>query len=709
MHLDLYIENQKAELFKDEPITLTDTMQNVKDISKVFSPYTQTFSLPASDINNTIFKHYYNSQITNGFDARFRVPAILKLNGADFKTGEIRLNGVQMRNNAVYSYKVGFFSDVVKMKDLFGQDDLSALNPLSAYDTRYGSAYLNRLFETGETTSGVAATGIADRNVTLPLICLQTFWNYDSTSTITTPNLFDTPFYIPMFAPYYGLSGELKPALKVKRIIEAIETQYDIEFNMSDEVIGGETIVSFFDSDVFDELYLWLHRENAPTNTEGDDAPKYGIRFNWYSIKWYLSVYTYVAGGDGDFFSGGDEFTLLKGESMTLKVTLDATAYTGYLFNSEIRDELTNEIIWQQFDVKIPAGATTLTATNMTSGTLESRTFKLRLRTEGEAGYNWAAAPALGLQAIKTLADGTILSSTYTRGALVQTDNIYIQDYIPKIKVIDFLSNLMKVFNLTAYTLKGSSKIYIQTLDDFMSIGAQWNLSEYINIEKTSINRPIPFSAVNFNYSNAVTQPSIRYLANYSAQYGNLKYSAPDKFDGKAFDLQVKTQREVLINVVDETRTPTGNVQAWWVDAKGEVAKGSGYLFFNVNVDSSSYPITINSYNQYNAPSNSTASGNHTLNFGNEFDVYTRLANTNSLFARFYTQYIVQNFQERTRIKKFESYLPLNFLLNYKLNDKIIIGTEEYFINSVKTNLLTRKTTLELITKFEDYEPSVLS
>ena len=58
------------------------------------------------------------------------------------------------------------------------------------------------------------------------------------------------------------LRQELKPAIKCKRIIEAIQTQYNIEFNMADET----GITSFFDSDVFDDLYLWLHREKTPSN-----------------------------------------------------------------------------------------------------------------------------------------------------------------------------------------------------------------------------------------------------------------------------------------------------------------------------------------------------------------------------------------------------------------------------------------------------------
>ena len=48
-------------------------------------------------------------------------------------------------------------------------------------------------------------------------------------------------------------------------------------------------------------------------------------------------------------------------------------------------------------------------------------------------------------------------------------------------------------------------------------------------------------------------------------------------------------------------------------------------------------------------------------------------------------------------------------MLNYKLNDIITIGTEEYYINSIRMNLTTGKSELELIVKTATYTESVLT
>jgi hypothetical protein len=71
--LQLYIGTQRVDLFKDETVSFTQTIQNVKDISKIFTEFSKTFSLPASKVNNKIFQHYYNFDIQGGFDARNKV------------------------------------------------------------------------------------------------------------------------------------------------------------------------------------------------------------------------------------------------------------------------------------------------------------------------------------------------------------------------------------------------------------------------------------------------------------------------------------------------------------------------------------------------------------------------------------------------------------------------------------------------------------
>ena len=54
-YIQLYIQGERVDLFEDESVSITNTIQNIKDISKVFTSFSQSFTLPASKVNNKIF------------------------------------------------------------------------------------------------------------------------------------------------------------------------------------------------------------------------------------------------------------------------------------------------------------------------------------------------------------------------------------------------------------------------------------------------------------------------------------------------------------------------------------------------------------------------------------------------------------------------------------------------------------------------------
>ena len=104
----------------------------------------------------------------------------------------------------------------------------------------------------------------------------------------------------------------------------------------------------------------------------------------------------------------------------------------------------------------------------------------------------------------------------------------------------------------------------------------------------------------------------------------------------------------------------------------------------------------------YIIPSNSRAIAASTsednMNFGQMVNEYEGISFSGTLFQNYYFNYITNIFKVNSRIIKVTAYLPLRIILNYSLNDYIIINSKKYRINSIKTNLLTNKTDLELIT-----------
>ena len=115
----------------------------------------------------------------------------------------------------------------------------------------------------------------------------------------------------------------------------------------------------------------------------------------------------------------------------------------------------------------------------------------------------------------------------------------------------------------------------------------------------------------------------------------------------------------------------------------------------------SSFAIT-----QYWMPSNSNTLGTATvasdfnLNFGSEINSYQLTdygGDNNSLFQKFYQNYITRVFNKKTRLFKYKAILPLSILIKLSLDDKIVVGTREFTINKMTTKLQSGETELELL------------
>ena len=91
----------QVDLMEEDLISLTQVIQDVKSIDKVFTDFSKTFNLPASKTNNKLFQYWYNPDI-EGFDNQVMSNARIELNHFAFKEGKIRLESVVMRNGQPY-------------------------------------------------------------------------------------------------------------------------------------------------------------------------------------------------------------------------------------------------------------------------------------------------------------------------------------------------------------------------------------------------------------------------------------------------------------------------------------------------------------------------------------------------------------------------------------------------------------------------------
>ena len=97
--VQVYIEGQRLDLFKDEQISVTSIQQNVQDISKVMTDFSQSFSVPATPSNNAIFQHFYQNDVQSTIDHNIRRDAHIEIDLTTFRRGKMSLEKSEVKDN----------------------------------------------------------------------------------------------------------------------------------------------------------------------------------------------------------------------------------------------------------------------------------------------------------------------------------------------------------------------------------------------------------------------------------------------------------------------------------------------------------------------------------------------------------------------------------------------------------------------------------
>ena len=698
----VYNDTNRVDQFKDESVSFTQTIQNVKDLKKIFTEFTKTFALPASKKNNKIFKHYYNYDIANGFDARNKVKAALELNDIPFKKGKIALTGVDLKNNVPHTYKVTFYGNTVNLKDILGDDQLSNLSELSVLNTDYNYS-----------TVLAAMQNEYLGNLIVPLITHTDRATYDSAS-----NEYGNLYYRFNFGNTGIEFTQFKYALRLYGIISAIQTQYpDITF--SDDFFNTSN-TDFYN------LYMWLHRK------KGDITPQEQVErvYNTFSDLQQVSS----TGPRNSIIQSGSlrlqlnypqESPNQNNSFLEVRLTLTPTSatsnvpYSVKVFNFATGNQEVGGFVEQTGPqtIDLPAG------TNINMGLYVVQiACASTIEFAANGGIEWY------VKSMEVLFNPVqqILSIYIYRNASAFTTNLNLEfnilEQIPKMKIIDFLTGIFQMFNLTAYVQ--DDIIVVQTLDDFydkapISQGqvVPVNIDKYLDTTKSAVDIALPFSKVNFTYKGVKTFLAQQFNQINNRVWGSSSYS----LDGGVYDtpskeykIEIPFEHVMYERLVDQNNGSITDIQyGYFVDDNQESYIGEPLIFYKYR-KASGTDITIRdlagnrtAINNYYLPMNSKDIDSsiskvniHFDNYINEYranDNDNATAFTDTLFETQYSNYINEVFNPARRLTKVTAYLPYKIFSSLKLYDRISIGQKYYKINSMTTNLTTGKTEFELL------------
>lgn len=671
----VFVEGQKLDLFNDENIEVTSTIQNIQDISKTFTDFSQSFTIPTSPVNNGIWEYFYENAVTGTINYQERLEGYIEIDMTFFRRGKIQMEKSQLKNGQPNAYTITFYGDVTSLKDLLGEDLLSVLDHSTLdHDYSFTEIY-NRI-----TNPSI------DWDVCYPLITSNRVWQYQGVDPSGN------------FPNWYSNTGqnnisnnagaidyrELFPAVRVKSIFDLIAAQYGITFTGS-----------FLTDARFTQAYLWYKNKNdfdfigqAQNVTFNSVIAQGGSTYNLNpSSPPY--VFDFTQNVLNVYYQFGASFM-----DITISVATNSNPTVIYYLDTYVNGSLYQTTEGQGFTLNA-----SITNIPNVQGLNDVYSFKLRSTATLSVSLNITYSVSFFNPLFNT---DFVQIDTNVINLTTFTD---LASLAPVMKVQDFISGILKQFNLTCYGTKPNT-FQIVPLADWYGAGAVIDITEFTDKDEIGIDRVKLYKKIAFKFQPSENFMNKKYFEVGLKQWGNTEYQYP--YDGGEFTLEVPFEN-MLFNKFTGTNLQVG----YSLDSSfsPNIPKpllmykyGGVTLASHIHYTDGSGHFTNFDYTMFGQ--DLTSNGiQYSLNFAPETSSYWLTPIQQSIFATYYFPYLANLFNPKNRLTTIKANLPVSLLTGIQLNDRLIIRDKRYIINQMKTNMVTGVTEFELLNDFMPVEP----
>jgi hypothetical protein len=669
----------QLELFNDEQIVVNSSVQNISDISKVFTDFSQSFTVPASAINNAIFKHFYQSDIGdnqapfNGLlDHNKRRKAYIEIDLTPFRRGKISLEKSNLKNGQPESYTITFYGDIRALKDAFGEQKLSDLDLSSLEFAFTGAEILNRITDLA-----------TDYDVRYPLIANDRLWTYHQGGSTDITNTAHAIQY-----------DELFPAVKISKIFEAIEAQYGLTFTGT-----------FLDDPKFTNVFLQAKNTveySFITETQDVDfSSKAGnSSFNWNNLVSSQTAEDFVdlATNTINIQNFSPVITSHTIQLYVYSISASATIYIDVYQDGNLFQTLQTATV----------GALPYIVFQNTSGLNTNITFKLRATNSITVGLNMTYNVIAVIQPDVLVSVCSIQTNT-----TALSGNVSLNQTLPEMKVADFFSGVLKQFNATCVGV--SENVFeILPLDEWYAKGALVDVTEYTIIDSIDVERIKLYKKISFKYQEGQSFVNKDYFKTNAQHYGNVEYQYA--YDGDEYIIESPFENLLFTRSIDNTGDYAilgyflnETLQAYTPKPTLLYLYGeSDALVHDISFYNGSGHDNISSYALFGQDF-SYQNTKYSLNFGADNSVIHEETIQNGLFATYYFPYLSNLFNLKNRLISVKTNLPISLLTGLRINDRIIIRDKRYIINEMKSNLTTGDVDFTLYLDFRPVSGGLLN
>ena len=703
--VNLFINGELLDQYADESVDIVSSVLDVSDITKNTGDYSKSFTVPASKNNNRLFKHWYNASIDNGFDARSKVEGSIDIDGVPFKLGKWRLNKCNIVKGRLESYTINFFGNLPNISDTIGEDMLSDL-AFPALDHDWTSDNVIDGLEGDLLNGDIVYTLMANKRY---------FYNSHSgahdvdATTINIANAASTSHATGV------VWSDLRPSVKLSKIIDAIETRYN-SFIYDNPIVFSR---DFFSTTEFEKQYLWLKADDRVAIGGGEEIVDFTTGSETY-INLTTNVGTFVTDrATNTRFAIGNKITPAAG--------YEDVPYTFIVRNADTGEDVYawDRTQWGNGDGIISIGTSLFSPSGTT-------TFNFTWHVKSNSKIEFTSEVAIVKQV------GVVLSPSDVTTGAAQTlvNKVVIGDEMPELKIVDFLKGIFNMFKLVAIP-KDDGSIYVNTLDSYYAQGQRYDATKYIDFAKFDVDRGELLKRIAFEFEEPSTILNMEFKKRaadgqgYGASLVNVYESLTPKklIDGDTLEVKLPFEQIYFERLVEQDDAIVGtntNIQTGVIldDNLNEVVP-KAVLHYTSKQDISATPIRfVNDLAADVVLNTSLVIPIHHFGpvapvyanlFEAEFSNFTGESLVNNLYSIHYKDYVTAIFELKRRTFMYTANLPIQIVTRLELNDVIAIGEIDYRINKYSYNLLNGLTKLELINGFDTtlqnrvYIPSIIN
>ena len=678
MITNLFIDGQKLDQYKDENVNVVSSVLSIKDLSKNTTDYSNGFTLPASPKNNQLFKHYYNANIDNTFDARKTTKGEIHIGGIVFKKGKWQLQKVNVKKGKPESYTVNFSGKLTSIKDQASDLKLKDLD-FSAFDHDFNSANVKQ----GLTTFDLL--GLAGDIVYTPLAKKQYFYNANGTDNTQTDERANIAFNSGLDAGI--IWNDLKPSLKAIRVIEAIEAELGITFSRD-----------FFATTEFSTLYLWLNPDDS--NEAGNSQ-----RVNFTSgDSTYMNLTT-----DVGTYTTTTYPPLVPATPFRFKLYLQVFPDVGYEnIDYKIKCYKNGQLLLEQDALgDWDTGVENIILQNNDEGETNSIYWEVECDQEFTFDATFQQVVSSGI------VSGATVSTFANKNSNTIDSKMIVSNNVPDIKVIDFLKGLLNMYKLVIVPTS-DTEYYVNTVDGYYAEGNSYDITKYIDFENFDVERGEILNEINFSFQEPTTIGNIQYKTNNGIGYGdeNLKLytdsTETELLDGESLDIELPFEQILYDRLSDQNTGDLTNVQyGAIIDDSLKPANPKAHLHYIGQAGIQQFQLGFISdtgvkeeLSQFlNTPFHGQwfIQSSASTTFDDVYSTWDGSILSNNLYTNHYKRYVEGIFDVKKRTFMFKAYLPLRLLTKIELNDVMFIKGNYYRIDNYSYNLLDGATDFELV------------